>query len=101
MMMLYLFHNVRKDYKEWQNKFIHLPNIIASNVVYTSIFVVGAFLISLIGIYSFCGIINAIERDKYKIIQFNGFGYLMMIGIVIILSGAVALNLFRLKKKSK
>lgn len=99
MMMLSLFHNVRKDYKEWQNKFIHLPNIIASNVVYTSIFVVGAFLISLIGIYSFCGIINAIERDKYKIIQFNGFGYLMVVGIVIILSGVAALNLITLKKK--
>jgi hypothetical protein len=101
MIILSMFHNANKDYMEWKNKFVYLPNIISSNVVYTIIFIVGAFLISLIGIYSCCGIINAIETDKYKIIQFNGFGYLMMIGIVIILSGAVALNLFRLKKKSK
>lgn len=101
MVIVSMFRNANKDYMEWKNKFVYLPNIIASNVVYTIIFIVGAFLISLIGIYSCCGIINAIETDKYKIIQFNGFGYLMMIGIVIILSGAVALNLFRLKKKSK
>ena len=101
MIILSMFHNANKDYMEWKNKFVYLPNIISSNVVYTIIFIVGAFLISLIGIYSCCGIINAIETDRYKIIQFNGFGYLMMIGIVIILSGAVALNLFRLKKKSK
>jgi hypothetical protein len=93
--------DIKKRYTNSKNNLMKTPNILKPYVLYTIITIVISFLISIAGTYLGCFIINSSDYYSIRILFFNGYGYLLMIGIALITCGISLLVLFRKKKTNK